>query len=130
MAQNYRCDVCQDVAADFMITDIRDGEVTAVGVECLLDWALPIAEAYQAAVAHSRGEAGDPGTVNVTALDPPDDGTVEAPQELQEPSEGSDAEWEQSARPRAKGARKRGSPASADVEREDTQAEAAAHERG
>ena len=49
MPQDYPCDVCRATTADFMITQIGTGDVIAVGVECILDWAMPIAEAFMAA---------------------------------------------------------------------------------
>lgn len=94
MAQTYQCDICNATTADFMVTYIANGEVVAVGIECLLDWALPQAEAYQAAVARQQAEqagtdTNDPGTQDVTALDPPeaDSGPVAAPA-------GADDQWE------------------------------------
>lgn len=48
MAQTYRCDICQEVAGDFMVTMIATGQTISVGIECLLDWAMPLLEAYEA----------------------------------------------------------------------------------
>ena len=91
MAQNYQCDICQEVAADFMITVIHDGSVQAVGVECLLDWALPIVEAWQAAQARENPT----GTQDVTAMDPPQPGTQAAVNAASDAIEAAEtAEWE------------------------------------
>jgi hypothetical protein len=49
MAQTYRCDICNEVAGDFMVTSIATGQTISVGVECLLDWAMPMVEAFQRA---------------------------------------------------------------------------------
>lgn len=54
MPATYNCDLCHEVAADYMITDIQTGQTIAVGVECVLDWALPLAEAYKEAVEASE----------------------------------------------------------------------------
>jgi hypothetical protein len=127
MAQPIPCDICGETTADLVVTVIADGQVIGVGVECLLDWALPIAEAYAQAVAR---EAGDRGTVNVAALDPPDmdvSGPAEAPQEAQEGPEGSDADWEALARPAVPRGRKRGAATSGGPVREDTETSPAAH---
>lgn len=56
MPQTYSCDICHEVAADFMVTNISDGRTVAVGVECLLDWAMPIAQAYMDAVDREAGQ--------------------------------------------------------------------------
>lgn len=60
MAQNFECDVCHEVAADFMISVVHDGSVVCVGVECLLDWAMPIVEAYQEAIERDQGAQAEP----------------------------------------------------------------------
>lgn len=75
MAQNYVCDLCNEVAADFMITVIQDGSVQAIGVECLLDWALPIADAFAQAQQREAAQAEtqpNPATQHVSDYDPPD----------------------------------------------------------
>lgn len=41
MAQTYRCDVCNEVAGDFMLHSIATSDVTCIGVECLALWTLP-----------------------------------------------------------------------------------------
>ena len=126
MAQTYQCDVCGEVAADFMVTVIQDGSVVAVGVECLLDWALPIAEAYQAAMDRERPIE----TQNVAATDPPDQeadqGPTDTPQDPQEPAGDTDEEWEASARPGTPRGRKRAAEAPENDGRTDAQAEASA----
>ena len=70
MAQPIPCDICQATTADFLISNTQDGSVTGVGVECLLDWAVPIVEAYAAAVAR---EAGTTPGADEAATAPPDD---------------------------------------------------------
>lgn len=52
MAQPIPCDLCNAVVADWVITDQHDGSVMGLGIECILDWAVPIAEAFHAAAAH------------------------------------------------------------------------------
>ncbi len=59
MAQNYLCDICGAVAADYMITNVQTGQTLAVGVECILDFAMPLAESYGDSLA--REQAGDAG---------------------------------------------------------------------
>jgi len=49
VAQPIPCDICEQTVADWVITDQRDGSVIGLGIECLLDWAVPIAEAFNAA---------------------------------------------------------------------------------
>ena len=68
MAQPIPCDVCEQTTADFLITDVSDGSVMGLGIECVLDWAVPIAEAFQAARAH-EGDPGPASTVSPQAAD-------------------------------------------------------------
>lgn len=91
MGQPIPCDVCGQTTADFVVTVVHDGQVVGVGVECLLDWALPIADAYAQAVAR---EQGDPGTVNPQAHEPPEMEVIpvsDGPDSAREPAEDDQA---------------------------------------
>lgn len=68
MPQTYNCDICHEVAADYMITEIQTGQTIAVGVECVLDWSMPLAEAFNEAVEASQRHE-EPATAPVTAED-------------------------------------------------------------
>lgn len=85
MGQAYNCDICHEVAADFMITRIEDGTTAAVGVECLLEWAMPIAQAFMDAV--------EGGELVPDPLKPPDD-PEDAKWEEEYPQRGVEGESE------------------------------------
>lgn len=57
MAQTIPCDLCNQVAADFIISFPNGDTPVGVGIECFADWALPIIEAYNEAVEREQGLA-------------------------------------------------------------------------
>ena len=61
MASAIPCDICEQGAADFVVTVVSDGSVVGVHGRCILDFALPVAEAFNAAAAH-EAEAEAPST--------------------------------------------------------------------
>jgi hypothetical protein len=106
MAQTYRCDICNEVAGDFMVTSIATGQTISVGVECLLDWAMPMVEAFQRA--QEEYQAGPGGAEAVAGA--------------------SGVEWESDyPQGRSQGPETAPGPTSETV-REDTETETAAHE--
>lgn len=63
MAQPIPCDICELGAADFVVTVVATGEVVGVHGGCILDFAVPVAEAYHAAAGHEpEGDEQSPGS--------------------------------------------------------------------
>lgn len=60
MPQAIPCDICGQTTADFVISYVADGQVVGVGVECVLDWAMPLAEAFQQIVEREQADAERP----------------------------------------------------------------------
>lgn len=60
MAQPIPCDICEQGPADFVITVVSDGSVVGVHGGCILDFAVPVAEAFHAAAGHEPEAAASP----------------------------------------------------------------------
>lgn len=73
MAQPIICDMCGEVAADFMITNVHNGDTMALGAECVGLFAAGIETAAELA----ETEAGEPATDTVT--DPESDEPTDEP---------------------------------------------------
>lgn len=55
MPSSYTCDICNQVAGDFMVTSTATGASQIIGIECLLEWAMALTESWQAAVNAEQG---------------------------------------------------------------------------
>jgi hypothetical protein len=108
MPQTYRCDICQEVAGDFMVVSIATGQTISVGVECLLEWAMPLVEAFTRA--QEEYQAGS--------------------EAAQTPAGAEMAQWE-AGYPQGRSEGPEEAPGdTSDLERSDTQEEATAHDQG
>lgn len=70
MAQPIPCDLCGQVLADFMVTNVHNGDTMALGVECVGLFAAGLE-----ATAAAATEAGDPEQVDPETDEPTDEPT-------------------------------------------------------
>lgn len=127
MAQQIPCDLCEQVAADFVISIPAVAEVMGVCVSCLPAFTEQVVSAQDRSAAD---QSTDPGSVRALDLDPPDTtviGPSDGPDTAQEASGMSDEEWEESGRSGAPAGQNGAENTVHDDQEEDPETVAAAH---
>lgn len=94
MAQQIPCDWCREVAADFMVTNIHNGDTIGLGVECVSSWAEALTSAMDQAAGYDNRAAANAAEAAYLEDHPELANPEEAASGPQEAAEPSDEEWE------------------------------------